>query len=118
MNIFSVNGNLSIDTSNVYVNGVKADLSVCTLSYDEYAKLVKDGECSHDTLYIVSSNYINAYGQSIKNIAEPELSCDAATKAYVDAQVSSCSQTLTRDEVAQIAKDVFKNGIQSILSTL
>ena len=32
MNIFKVDGNLSIDTSNVYVNGEKADLSVCNIS--------------------------------------------------------------------------------------
>ena len=32
----------------------------------------------------MSSNYINAYGEQLKNLAEPELSDDAATKGYVD----------------------------------
>lgn len=36
MNVFKVDGNLSIDTSNVYVDGSKADLSICQLDASEY----------------------------------------------------------------------------------
>ena len=35
-------------------------------------------------LYVVSSNYINAYGQQIKNLSAPTDLSDAATKEYVD----------------------------------
>ncbi len=45
MNIFKVNGNLSIDTSNVYVDGMKADLSVCHVSDANYHDLVNEGKC-------------------------------------------------------------------------
>lgn len=45
MNMFKVDGNLSIDTSNVYVNGVKADLSVCHMSDTVYHDLVNEGRC-------------------------------------------------------------------------
>ena len=36
MNVFKVDGSLSIDTSNVYVDGSKADLSICQLDTSEY----------------------------------------------------------------------------------
>lgn len=43
MSIFKVDGNLSIDTSNVYVDGVQADLSVCSISEADYSRLVASG---------------------------------------------------------------------------
>jgi len=45
MNMFKVDGNLSIDTSNVYVDGMKADLSVCHMSDTDYHGLVNEGRC-------------------------------------------------------------------------
>lgn len=45
MGMFKVDGNLSIDTSNVYVDGVKADLSVCHISDIDYHSLVVEGKC-------------------------------------------------------------------------
>ena len=36
MSLFNVNGNLSIDTSNVYIDGKKTDLSVCRISENDY----------------------------------------------------------------------------------
>lgn len=71
MNLFTVNGELSIDTSNIYVNGEKADLSVCKISQSEYNELVRNESCSSNTLYVVESDYIDACGQQIKNVAEP-----------------------------------------------
>ena len=62
MNLFKVDGNLSIDTSNVYVNGVKSDLSVCKISDIDYNNLVTSGRCESNVLYVVSSDCINAYG--------------------------------------------------------
>ena len=35
-------------------------------------------------LYIVSSDYINAYGEQLKNLAQPTDLSDATTKEYVD----------------------------------
>ena len=46
-------------------------------------------------LYVVSSDYINAYGEQVKNVAEPTLSNDAATKNYVDAVNSSIGESLS-----------------------
>ena len=121
MNVFKVDGSLSIDTSNVYVNGNKADLSICQLNASEYYQLVSSGKCASNTLYVISSSSINAYGQKIENLGMPMLSDDAATKGYVDSQIGQLpdiSKLATRDEVAQIAKDVFKSNLQSILSSL
>ena len=117
MNMFKVDGNLSIDTSNVYVNGEKADLSVCNISDVDYSKLVVGGKCKSNVIYVVSSDYVNAYGQQLKNLAAPTDLGDATTKAYVDAQLSGM-HGITRDEVVQIAKEVFKNSLSSILSAI
>lgn len=120
MNLFKVDGNLSIDTSNVYVNGSKVDLSVCNISEIEYHNLVLEGQCQSNVLYVVSSDSMNAYGMQLKNLAAPSSSNDAATKEYVDAKVSELSvvDLITRDDAIQIAKEVFKNGLQSILSSI
>ena len=117
MNIFKVDGNLSIDTSNVYVNGEKADLSVCNISDVDYSKLVVEGKCKSNVIYVVSSDNINAYGQQLKNLAAPTDLSDATTKEYVDAQLS-IMHGITRDEVVQIAKEVFKSSLSSILSSI
>ena len=120
MNLFKVDGNLSIDTSNVYVNGSKVDLSVCNISEIEYHNLVLEGQCQSNVLYVVSSDSINAYGMQLKNLAAPSSSNDAATKEYVDDQVSKLSAVdiVTRHDVVQIAKEVFKNSLSSILSAI
>lgn len=120
MNLFKVDGNLSIDTSNVYVNGSKVNLSVCNISEIEYHNLVLEGQCQSNVLYVVSSDSINAYGMQLKNLAAPSLSNDAATKEYVDDQVSklSVADIVTRHDVVQIAKEVFKNSLSSILSAI
>lgn len=61
-----------------------SDLSVIKLSSSEYQDLIDSDTISPSVLYIVESDFINAYGQQIKNLSAPELSSDAATKGYVD----------------------------------
>ena len=117
MNMFKVDGNLLIDTSNVYVNGEKADLSICSISDIDYGRLVVEGKCESNVIYVVSSDSINAYGQQLKNLAAPTDLGDAATKEYVDTQLSGM-HGITRDEVAEIAKEVFKSSLSSILSAI
>ena len=88
MNLFKVDGNLSIDTSNVYVDGVKADLSVCYMSDVDYHQLVAKDRCEANVIYVVSSDCINAYGEQVKNLATPTDPTDATTKQYVDEQIA------------------------------
>jgi len=91
MNLFKVDGNLSIDTSNVYIDGKNTDLSICKMSSSDYYELVKEDRCLSNVLYVVSSDFINAYGERVENVACPEVSSDAATKGYVDSTVQALS---------------------------
>ena len=117
MNMFKVDGNLSIDTSNVYINGAKADLSVRAVSDAEYERLALEGACLSNVVYVVSSDCVNAYGQQLKNLAAPTDLGDAATKEYVDAQVSS-ARGVTREEAALIVKDALRSCLSGILSAI
>ena len=81
---------------NDYKTGKYSDLSVIKVTADEYAKKVKDGtNLDSNILYIVSSDYIDAYGQQMKNLAEPTDLSDAATKNYVDSKVGTAVQDVT-----------------------
>ena len=64
------------------------DLSVVKIAGEEYCKLVAGGKANPSALYVVDDPYLNAYGQTIKNVALPELSNDAATKDYVDSEIA------------------------------
>lgn len=46
-------------------------------------------------LYVVSSDTFNMYDERIVNLAEPELSSDAATKAYVDNKAASAAENIS-----------------------
>ena len=61
-----------------------SDLSVIKLSSNEYQDLVDSDATLSNALYIVESDFVNAYGQQIKNLANPTDLSDAATKGYVD----------------------------------
>ena len=65
------------------------DLSVVKITGEEYYKLVDDEKTNPSALYIVDDLNLNAYYQTIKNVASPELSDDAATKNYVDNAVKN-----------------------------
>ena len=67
----------------------KNDLSVVKLNADEYANLLIGGQLLSNALYVVEDDYIDAYGQQLKNLASPTDLSDAATKEYVDSAVSN-----------------------------
>ena len=88
----------------IFVDGLSVE-SLCAIHIsqnDFYQKValsldtIKDNE-----LYIVSGNYINAYGQQMKNLSAPTDLSDAATKEYVD-QISS---TLS-DQIQNLSTDL------------
>lgn len=58
------------------------------ISESEYHALVKNGQTLSNAIYEVSSDVTNCYGERLINVAEPERDNDAATKGYVDQEIS------------------------------
>lgn len=90
-----------------------SDLQIIKLLSNEYQDLVVSGATSPSVLYVVESDFINAYGQQIKNLSSPELSSDAATKAYVDDKDSATKgyvdDRFNRISSNRVISDVFNS---------
>lgn len=73
----------------IFIDGLSAE-SLCALhiSEDDFFSKVTTSATLSNELYIVSSDYVNAYGQQIKNLLAPTDLSDAATKEYVDNAMS------------------------------
>ena len=88
----------------IFTDGTKVEsLSVLHISQDEYHQKVVAGTVLSNELYIVSSDMFNMYDERIVNLAEPELSSDAATKAYVDSKAA-----VVAEDISEIRGDVGK----------
>ena len=68
----------------IYIDGQYSDLSILRVNSDEYHELVVNNQINNETLYIISSENINAYGERIENVATPISASDASNKEYVD----------------------------------
>lgn len=55
--------------SKISVDGVPANVNMLHISQEDYAQLVATSAVLSNTLYIVSGEYIDAYGQQIKNLS-------------------------------------------------
>lgn len=82
------------------INGANSNLSVIKLTKDEYIKHIVDDDICESVLYIVSSDYIDAYGAPLCNLTMPisdELKYEgvAATKPYVDEQTQSTNTVIS-----------------------
>ena len=115
MNLFTVNGELSIDTSNIYVNGQKTDLSVCKIRQSEYNELVKNESCLSNTLYVVESDYIDAYGQQMKNVADPTDAQDAVTLKYAQDNFGKTNIDESKFVLKNEFKDLVKDAVIDLL---
>lgn len=70
--------------------GAYSDLSVIKLPKEEYEQKVIDGTLNESCLYVVSSDYIDAYGEPLCNLTMPEgYEGVAVTKPYVDEKLGS-----------------------------
>ena len=70
--------------------GVNSDLSVIKLPKEEYEQMVIDGTLNESCLYVVSSDYIDAYGEPLCNLTMPEgYEGVAVTKPYVDEKLGN-----------------------------
>ena len=95
------------------------DLSVVKITEEEYYKLVVNETTNPSVLYVVDYTYLNAYDQTIRNVASPELSDDAATKNYVDSEIAKIpqpdlTQFYKKSETSSSAEiaNAIKNNVQ------
>ena len=71
--------------SNIKIDHNKISaLNINHISMDDYASLISSNKIDDNTLYIVSSDYFDNFGEVIKNIADPIDETDAVNKRYVD----------------------------------
>ena len=86
---------IAIDNK-ISVDGLSVDaFKFLHINADDYHKMVIDDTVDKNTLYVLSSDYINAYDQQMKNLAEPTDKADATTKSYVDQLVNQTSCNLS-----------------------
>ena len=114
MSLFGVNGQLSIDTSNVFINGNKSDLSVRQLSWTEYSNLVKNNACISNVLYIVENDCVDAFNMQIKNVADPTDSQDVVTLGYLKNNFDTNSKYVTKDELSANMISIMKNLLNRV----
>lgn len=86
------------------------------VSIREYQEIVESPEGAlSDTVYVVSSDTLNACGERFTNLGSPIESSDAATKAYVDATIADIGSQLTgtyymkseTSSAVQLAQELF-----------
>lgn len=114
MSLFGVNGQLSIDTSNVFINGNKSDLSVRQLSWTEYSNLVKNNACISNVLYVVENDCVDAFNMQIKNVADPTDSQDVVTLGYLKNNFDTNSKYVTKDELSASMISIMKNLLNRV----
>jgi hypothetical protein len=57
------------EKSSISVDNVQSNLNVLHVSNDDYSNIVNSDGVDSNTIYIVSSDVFNAYGEQIKNVA-------------------------------------------------
>ena len=102
--------------------GAYTDLSVVKIDKDAYDLGVIDGTLLSNVLYILQANYVDAYGQQLKNLATPTEQSDATPKKYVDDNVAVASQALSDyidEQVAIASEDLsdYVNDTVNVVST-
>ena len=90
-----------------FATGKYSKLSVVKIEENEYNQMVLLNQLDHNVLYVVSSDFINAYNQQIKYVAKPSGEYDAVNKQYID------------DKLTTLHDKLFNNASMSkILSSL
>ena len=72
------------------ISGIQgfSDLSVIKLSSTEYSQLVVSGDILSNCLYVVHSDYVDAYGQQIKHVSAGTEGMDAVNLGQVSGMIS------------------------------
>ena len=100
--------------------GAYTDLSVVKIDKDAYDLSVIGDTLLSNVLYMLQSNYVDAYGQQLKNLATPTELSDATPKKYVDDNVAVASQALSDyiDEQVAIASEDFSNYVNDTVNVV
>lgn len=76
--------------SKIWINSTSADaLSICSISQDKYHEKVLDGSIDANTLYVVSADHLNMYGEQIKNLKDGTDAKDATTLSQLESKTKS-----------------------------
>lgn len=94
-----------------YADGAEQELSATDLSIryvtaEKYHDLIAGpdiAEFEPKTLYVVSSDQINAYNTQIKNVADPVDNRDAANKSWVEQSVANALISAVEHSDAQLS---------------
>ncbi len=102
-------------TSKITINDdpTLVNLSVYELTYEEYNQLVVESAVVSNGLYVIEDDYIEGYGQQIKNVAGPTDLSDATPKWYVDKSIDSLgalSRKNTIDDSSLIDSSVIESS--------
>ena len=99
------------------------DLSVYKLSKEDYDKAVSSNAICESAIYIVSSDFIDAYGQVLSNLTmgnDEVLSCKdiATTKTYVDSEISGVTNKVleVKEKLTELMKNMF-NTLSTIYTS-
>ena len=100
--------------------GAYTDLSVVKIDKDAYDLSVIGDTLLSNVLYILQANYVDAYGQQLKNLATPTELSDATPKKYVDDNVAVASQALSDyiDEQVAIASEDLSNYVDDTVNVV
>ena len=100
--------------------GAYTDLSVVKIDKDAYDLSVIGDTLLSNVLYMLQSNYVDAYGQQLKNLATPTELSDATPKKYVDDNVAVASQALSDyiDEQVAIASEDLSDYVDDTVNVV
>lgn len=102
----------------VYIDALSVEsISAQHISQSDFYQDVVTSSILSNMLYVVSSDYINAYGEQLKNLAYPTDLSDATTKDYVDVADEMLSGRLSA-LVSAMYDDLEHVATDSIISSL
>lgn len=93
---------LSAKVSNkICLNGETVEtLSVQNISRDDYHELVAAGKALSNTVYIVSSDTLNMYGEKIENLLSGEADGDAVNVAQLKAAKADLESAIIKSQIS------------------
>lgn len=80
--------------SSVFVDNNQTDLNVIHIDNSEYSNIVNSDSVDSNTIYIVSSDVFNVYGEQIKNVANATDLSDAVNLGQINELIQPLNQNI------------------------